>query len=89
MILHLFSILILVAAVLFCLNNTMSLANALMAVVVSFLVFPRSNRPEAACPPCALWEVPLTMPIKWTAFQKWMNMGKRLFPKSMTLPLNM
>lgn len=39
MILHLFSILILVAAVLFCLNNTMSLANALMAVVVSFLVF--------------------------------------------------
>ena len=39
MVLHLFSILILVAAVLFCLNNTMSLANALMAVVVSFLVF--------------------------------------------------
>lgn len=89
MVLHLFSILILVAAVLFCLNNTMSLANALMAVVVSFLVFPRSNRPEAACPPCALWEAPLTMPIKWTAFQKWMNMGKQLSPKSMTLLLNM
>lgn len=39
MVLHLFSILILVAAVLLCLNNAMSLANALMAVVVSFLIF--------------------------------------------------
>ena len=39
MVLHLFSIFILVAAVLLCLNNAISLANALMAVVVSFLIF--------------------------------------------------
>ena len=36
---HVFSVLILVMAVLFCLNGAMSLANALMAVVVSFLIF--------------------------------------------------
>ena len=39
MILHLFGVLILGAAVLFCLNGTMTLADALMAVVVSFLIF--------------------------------------------------
>ncbi|CZT55019.1 Lipid A export ATP-binding/permease protein MsbA [Eubacteriaceae bacterium CHKCI005] len=38
-VLHVFSVLILVMAVLFCLNGAMSLANALMAVVVSFLIF--------------------------------------------------
>ena len=39
MVLHLFSVLILTAAVWRCLAGTMSLANALMAVVVSFLIF--------------------------------------------------
>ena len=37
--LHLFSVLIIGAAVLFFLNGTMSLANALMAVIISFLIF--------------------------------------------------
>ena len=39
MVLHLFSVLMLAAAVLLCLGNALSLANALMAVVVSFLIF--------------------------------------------------
>ena len=37
--LHLFSVLIIGAAVLFCLNGSMSLANALTTVIISFLIF--------------------------------------------------
>ena len=37
--LHLFSVLIMGAAVLFCLNGSMSLANALTTVIISFLIF--------------------------------------------------
>lgn len=37
--LHLFSVLIMGAAILFCLNDTMSLANGLMTVIISFMVF--------------------------------------------------
>ena len=37
--LHLFSVLIMGAAVLFCLNGSMPLADALMTVIISFLVF--------------------------------------------------
>ena len=37
---HVFSVLILVMAVLFCLNGAMSLANALMAVAVSYTHLP-------------------------------------------------
>lgn len=37
--LHLFSVLIMGAAVLFCLNGTMSLSDALMTVIISFMVF--------------------------------------------------
>ena len=90
MVLHLFSIFILVAAVLLCLSNAISLANALMAVVVSFLIFfPDSIGRKRRVRLAPSGEAPLTTPIKWTAFQKWMNMGKQLSPKSMTLPLNM
>ena len=39
MVLHLFSVLILAASVGLCLTGAMSLANALMAVIVSFLIF--------------------------------------------------
>ena len=39
MVLHLFSVLILAASVGLCLTEAMSLANALMAVIVSFLIF--------------------------------------------------
>lgn len=39
MVLHLFSVLILAASVGLCLTGTMTLANALMAVIVSFLIF--------------------------------------------------
>ena len=62
MVLHLFSVLILAASVGLCLTGAMSLANALMAVIVSFLIF--SSPRAAACPPCVWWAVPSTTPTR-------------------------
>ena len=53
MVLHLFSVLILAASVGLCLTGAMSLANALMAVIVSFLIFSQIQSAAAACPPAS------------------------------------
>ena len=52
MVLQRSNVLILIATVAFFLNRTISLANALMAVIVAFLIFPRSSLRAAAYPPC-------------------------------------
>ncbi|MFQ8761478.1 MAG: hypothetical protein ACLSAF_20540 [Intestinimonas sp.] len=61
------AVLILAASVWLCLTGTMPSANALMAVIISFLVFSQiSVRGQRRVRPAVWWAAPSTMPTRWT-----------------------